>query len=165
MTPSRRFGLRATPALTRLIPKSDDLSVAPCRRSSKLIDWPFTLYFALNPAPMPVPTYQWPPGYEGSASAAAEAGANPGIPQDKPAQLRARASASSSSRAISVESNDQDRNRSHALLLLRSGRLSALSGIPRAPGRRPLVLELYAGGRNVVCAVLEAETGRALPNL
>ncbi len=90
LPPSRRFGLRATPALTRLIPRSDDLSVAPCRRSSKLIDWPFTLYFALNPAPMPLPTYQWPPGYEGSASAAADAVANPAIAHDRPATAAMR---------------------------------------------------------------------------
>src|SRR5437870_11347928 len=33
-------------------------SVAPCRRSSKLIVCPFSLYFAPSPGPMPVPTYR-----------------------------------------------------------------------------------------------------------
>src|ERR1041384_105474 len=62
LNPNRRVGLKAIPALTMFSARSGDLSVAPCRRSSKVIDCPFTLYFAPNPGPMPVPTYQWAPG-------------------------------------------------------------------------------------------------------
>jgi hypothetical protein len=38
LNPTRRFGLRAIPALTMFSATSDDLSVAPCRRSLKVID-------------------------------------------------------------------------------------------------------------------------------
>src|SRR5258708_2373251 len=85
LSPTRRFGLKAMPPLTMLRATSPDLSVAPRRASSKLTDCPFSLNFAPNPAPRPVPTYQWDHMLSDlSASAAADAGANPAIAQDKP---------------------------------------------------------------------------------
>src|SRR6266516_1349100 len=88
LPPSRRFGLRATPALTMFSATSEVLSVAVCRLSLKVIVWPFTLYFAPNPGPMPLPMYQWDQGFpDRSASAAV---ANPAIAKDKPATAAMR---------------------------------------------------------------------------
>src|SRR5712664_229938 len=85
LNPTRRLGLRAIPALMMFPATSEDLSVAPCRASLKLTDCPFSLNFAPNPAPRPVPTYQWDhTESDRSASAAADAGANPAIAQDRP---------------------------------------------------------------------------------
>src|SRR6266849_635045 len=85
LSPTRRLGVRAMPPLTMFPATSEDLSVAPCRASSKLTDCPFSLNFAPNPAPSPVPTYQWDHMLSDlSASAAADAGAKPAIAQDKP---------------------------------------------------------------------------------
>src|SRR6266851_3639685 len=87
LNPTRRLGVMAIPPLTMLRATSGDLSVAPCIASSKLKDRPFSLNFAPNPAPMPVPTYQprpLPSDLSGGPSAPTAAGANPAIAQDKP---------------------------------------------------------------------------------
>src|SRR6266513_6254097 len=88
LNPNRRFGLRAIPALTTFSATSGDLSVAPCSPSSKVNDRPFSLYFAPNPAPMPLPMYQWDQGFSYRAGSAAVA--NPATAQDKPATAAMR---------------------------------------------------------------------------
>src|SRR5213592_19084 len=88
LSPTRRFGLKAIPALTMFSATSEVLSVAVCSSSSKLIHRPFTLYFAPNPGPMPLPMYQWDHGFSYRSGSAAAA--DPAIAHDRPATAAMR---------------------------------------------------------------------------
>src|SRR6266513_80091 len=85
---TRRLRLKATPPLTMFKAMSGLLSVAFCKPSSNVIDRPFTLYFAPNPGPKPVPTYQWDHRLSDQSGSAALA--TPAIAQDKPATAAMR---------------------------------------------------------------------------